>query len=82
MNRHRVDADGNPAPCNHRGKTGALTTHDPEKAKEAKEQHAIAENSVISALDWIMDGAMQGEQRYVYLENGAYGLLRFEDFMD
>ena len=82
VNRHRVDAGGNPAPCNYRGKTGAPTTHDPEKAKEAKEQQEMAENSVISALDWIMDGAVQGEQRYVYLENGAYGLLRFEEFMD
>ena len=82
VNRHRVDANGNPAPCNYRSKTGAPITHDPEKAKEAKEQLEMAENSVTSALDWIMDGAVQGEQRYVYLENGAYGLLRFEEFMD
>ena len=81
VNAQRVDAEGELAPCNYRDKSGKPTRHDPDKKKEAEEQQEMAANCVVSALDWILDGALNGDQRYVYAENGAYGLLRDQEFM-
>jgi hypothetical protein len=31
---------------------------------------------VVSIVDWVRDGAIKGEQRYFYVENPGFGLLR------
>jgi hypothetical protein len=54
---------GEPAPCNYRDRQGNPTRHDPGKEEEARTQSNLAENTVISVIDWVADGAIKGEQR-------------------
>lgn len=37
--------------------------------------------TVVSLLDWVLDAAIHGRQRYFMVENGAYGTLRCQNFM-
>ena len=54
---------GGAAPCNYRGREGNPTRHDPNKEEDARTQSNLAENTVISVIDWVADGAIKGGQR-------------------
>ena len=53
----------------------------PEKVEEAITQTALARNTVESILDWVREGAHKGVQRWFWIEQGAYSLLRSQAFM-
>ena len=39
------------------------TRHDPDKEEEARTQSNLAENTFISVIDWVADGAIKGEHK-------------------
>jgi hypothetical protein len=76
-----LDATLRPSGMSFRTKSGKPNRTHPEKAQEAEEQYELAENSTVSILDWVYQGAYMGIQRYFWIENGAWGVLGDQDFM-
>ena len=77
-----LDAVLRPSGHNFRTKAGNPNTSNPPKAQEAREQTALAQNTTLSIFDWIFQGAYIGTQRYCWLENGAWGKLGDQPFME
>jgi hypothetical protein len=77
-----LDATLRPAGNSYRLKSGKPNTSHPAKAQEAKEQTELAQNVALSISDWICQGAYMGVQRYFWLENGAWGKLGEQTFME
>jgi hypothetical protein len=71
-------AEGN----EYRDKKGNPTRKKGPKRDEAISQTALARNTVLSIIDWVLKGAIRGWQRYFIIENPAYGTLRTQGFMD
>jgi len=77
-----LDATLRPAGNSYRLKSGKPNTSHPAKAREAKEQTELAQNVALSIFEWICQGAYMGVQRYFWLENGAWGKLGEQTFME
>jgi hypothetical protein len=65
----------------YRDKMGNPTDIIGPKRDEAISQTLLAQNTVLSIIRWVEQGAFNGWQRHFVIENPAYGTLRLQPFM-